>query len=555
MKKNFPLTDSFIPGGLDMDYRPTNHPMQTALGRAVMMDMMNRMKPEEERVAPDKRGCETIFARAFLTYDMGWDFPLIARDFLKHEAANIEKYKDLSYGDDMPMYSNMEEFWKRTILHAMFRGFREGSAYCKDLLQYLFKTYYKSLYKIFKKFSVISFDEVLSLSEADDEHMDIYLVSVILCMAEVFDVKLKEDCDALYLMLDEKSKECEVDGDVEYLSFPDGLVAECKKQIEEMFGDDLRNTIKKKFRAEKFTYKSLQYFGFPDDFILTNKEGSGTIYMELSKTLALLKMTYPNREFSADEILLYSNIYDAASAITNSANQVYDNWIDLFNLGDDAFYEENEVLFEPSKIPTHSVTPDKVVVMEQKPVEMPKDDRLYSQNALLKEIELLRGKLHVAEKEKKTLLHELQETKRSIKEQEVLEQEVSDYRSELAALRSHLYHFTEYDEPAEVTSLEMMVDALKKKKITIVGGHINWVQKMNKTFPDWNFISPNVSVSNNSRFITGADFVYFFTDTLSHSVYNTFMQVVREKEVPFGYIHGVNIDANVKQMWEEIVAK
>lgn len=97
-----------------------------------------------------------------------------------------------------------------------------------------------------------------------------------------------------------------------------------------------------------------------------------------------------------------------------------------------------------------------------------------------------------------------------------------------------------------------MTEELNMKKVTIVGGHINWVQKMKKLFPNWTYISPNVSVSNDSRWIVGSDFVYFFTDTLSHSVYNSFIQVVRDKDVAFGYIHGVNIEANVKQMWEEV---
>lgn len=44
-----------------------------------------------------------------------------------------------------------------------------------------------------------------------------------------------------------------------------------------------------------------------------------------------------------------------------------------------------------------------------------------------------------------------------------------------------------------------------------------------------------------------------FTDTLSHSVYNTFIQQVREEQIPLGYIHGVNIEANVKQMWDELI--
>lgn len=54
---------------------------------------------------------------------------------------------------------------------------------------------------------------------------------------------------------------------------------------------------------------------------------------------------------------------------------------------------------------------------------------------------------------------------------------------------------------------------------------------------------------------SNVDYVYFVMDTLSHSVYYTFIQIARTSKVPFGYIHGVNIDANIKQIWTEVVGE
>ena len=49
-----------------------------------------------------------------------------------------------------------------------------------------------------------------------------------------------------------------------------------------------------------------------------------------------------------------------------------------------------------------------------------------------------------------------------------------------------------------------------------------------------------------------ADKVYFFTDTISHSTYYRYVNVCREHKVPFGYIHGVNTDTNVRQIYREM---
>lgn len=39
---------------------------------------------------------------------------------------------------------------------------------------------------------------------------------------------------------------------------------------------------------------------------------------------------------------------------------------------------------------------------------------------------------------------------------------------------------------------------------------------------------------------------------MSHGTYYRYIQLVREQNIPFGYIHGVNIEANVAQIYREM---
>ena len=46
--------------------------------------------------------------------------------------------------------------------------------------------------------------------------------------------------------------------------------------------------------------------------------------------------------------------------------------------------------------------------------------------------------------------------------------------------------------------------------------------------------------------------VYFYTDTISLSTYFRYSNAVKERNVPFGYIHGVNIENVTKQLYSEL---
>ena len=75
---------------------------------------------------------------------------------------------------------------------------------------------------------------------------------------------------------------------------------------------------------------------------------------------------------------------------------------------------------------------------------------------------------------------------------------------------------------------------------------------MKQEFPDWVYIDASVSGTLEASIVDSADHVYFFTDSISHSTYYKYMNVVKEHGVDFGYIHGVNIENTVRKMYKEL---
>ena len=134
----------------------------------------------------------------------------------------------------------------------------------------------------------------------------------------------------------------------------------------------------------------------------------------------------------------------------------------------------------------------------------------------------------------------------------ILRLEIVDNRNRFAALREHVYHMTEEDEAREIISLDEMKDYLRTLRIIMIGGHSNWRQKMRQEFPDWTYIEPSVSGALDASVVDKADQVYFFTDTISHTTYYKYINVIRERDVEFGYIHGVNIENTVRKLYNEL---
>ena len=177
----------------------------------------------------------------------------------------------------------------------------------------------------------------------------------------------------------------------------------------------------------------------------------------------------------------------------------------------------------------------------------------YKDETLLAEIDSLHRKIHEQDGNIKELRDEITEKRRMSDEIARLKDQLDSQQKELAALREHVYNLTEEDEAKDTVSAEEMKKSLSPLRIIIIGGHKNWRQKMKQEFPDWTYIDATVSGTMETSVVDKADHVYFFTDTISHSTYFKYMNVVKEHGVDFGYIHGVNIENNMRQMYRELI--
>ena len=205
-----------------------------------------------------------------------------------------------------------------------------------------------------------------------------------------------------------------------------------------------------------------------------------------------------------------------------------------------------QVASRPTKSP-------EVIDQTKKPVkEIKKTPDPEKEEALIEEINALRRKVHKLEADNKGLRSELSEKRRIEEDAKALRERSENANRELVALRDYIYNLTEDDRPDQSVSIDAMKKFLSEKRIVIIGGHSNWVSKMKKEFPDWSYVNPEASGSTDVSIVDKADYVYFFTDTISHSKYFQFINVVRERKVDFGYIHGVNIEKTIRGIYREL---
>ena len=126
---NLPTPEDIFDTDFDEDSEFFNHLISLKIREENMSD--------EERFSPDTFGCDSTFLDYFITDAMRDDFPLIARDFLIHEYANIKDHEMLEYvsvdvNDCWP-----DRLFERFMLNLMMNAVNFGSEYTKDLFLYL----------------------------------------------------------------------------------------------------------------------------------------------------------------------------------------------------------------------------------------------------------------------------------------------------------------------------------------------------------------------------------------------------------------------------------
>lgn len=409
-------------------------------------------------------------------------------------------------------------------------------------------------YKVLKRFRKISAREILDIVKDDDLGVNDGAIARVLCMAKMYGIEIADDCVFIYLLLDENWK-CKYERKKEFFQFPEGSLKAADEILEGMFSD-----VAEMYAAEEedrdFQKNLLSYFGCHDEYLNYCDEEDFGAEETFRKTLAMLKTTYPKREFTKDELLLYAQLWHAVSALSSVVYNTYDDCMETLGIARYSYFDDFEPWFKAEEVigvpmPGRNVKANKPSRSEKK-VEAPKENK-YDEALLLQEIEKLRSSLHLQENANKDLRQQLQDSQRKLAEQEEVCKRLQEDKKELAVLRDYVYHFAEDIEPEPETDQEEMIRLISGKNIMIIGGNDNWTNKLRGMFPNWKFISPNASGAISSMQKARIDKAYFFTDTLAHSQYYKYMQVIRTRGIPFGYIHGVNVSGNVEQIFRDFI--
>ena len=98
-----------------------------------------------------------------------------------------------------------------------------------------------------------------------------------------------------------------------------------------------------------------------------------------------------------------------------------------------------------------------------------------------------------------------------------------------------------------------MVKVISENKIAIVGGHVNWVNKMKEALPSIKYFSPEIKASASPQALNGFKRVYFFTDTIGHPQYYKFFDLAESSGAEIDFLHGVNISNTIKKIYGDLI--
>ena len=536
---------------------------------------------EKDRVNPDKFGCECLFIRFFVNDDMSRDFAIIANTFYKNvpEAMDCKNYR--YFTDTQASDSSLIDAFIEFTLGQIYSFASAGNEYASKLLLYLYKTYYKKEYKILKKFRKISRDEVLSIaweSTRTDGLGDRYFQgpSRILIMCQFMNIEPDISCSFMYYVMTEINKKIEKSLDEKrYPHFQDD--SEEDDETEDEFRDRYYSTgdeLKKIFEVEELRdiegkcklYK--RYKKFINDYYTEKGANiaeeraflnSPNFVSCMIKTYMLLKDKHPNREYTPEDLQNYTMIYMDHHIKDEITDQIETHF--MLTLGEVDEYILEDSMFIPDDFEKasgllnwkdkKSVKPE----VHKEPEKKVSDVTSYDQQVLLEQITDLRDKLHKKEYDIHRLSELYSDAKQRIAESENYKEKYESEHSELITLREHVYNETEEEIEIPEKTVKEYKKAIENKKIIIIGGHANWVNKMKEIFKNWTFVNfKSTSTIDDNILNSNTEYVFFFTDFIKHHVYYRFINLVREKNIPFGYIGTININKCIKQIADEISA-
>lgn len=224
-------------------------------------------------------------------------------------------------------------------------------------------------------------------------------------------------------------------------------------------------------------------------------------------------------------------------------------------LGDDGYWNHTQQKFNPdfytelkkkeNKQPAEPVRENKESIPENTAGDLEK---------YAIENEELKRKIN----EQERMIHDLQkQCREQEKESGKINQQLlawKDERTELVALRNFVYQMKIEDGSPVVSddSIDSMKKAIMDKDVIIIGGHINWHNKLRRIFPKWTFLLTEEFKTVDGKMLENKEKVYFFTDHMNHMAYGKFVAACRERNIEFGYLATINTNQLIQRVYEDL---
>lgn len=189
-------------------------------------------------------------------------------------------------------------------------------------------------------------------------------------------------------------------------------------------------------------------------------------------------------------------------------------------------------------------------------------NELLSQKEQLKTKETeIQVKQSFIEQENKLLQKENEDLKRKIKRYEQQLQEVKHSSTELLALRELLFDLENKEEQLQCRHVytedryEDTIQYLNSKKCAIVGGHVDWQNKIKKDISSFVFINVDEK-GRNLSFLNKMEAIFIKTTYLNHSLYYKVIDAVNMSNVPIFYLNRAdNIKLTINEINERLSSR
>lgn len=508
----------------------------------------------------DRSGVEYYFLKSFMTNDLYKDFPVIINHFLKHCSDKVQKYMAAWwYGSDEFDIYTMDEAVKHKVFRAIYNGAKLGDDYCRKLIIYLYKTYFKKEYNQLKRYSKLSMYDVYDLCENGSGCQK---GSRLLLMADFLNIKHDETCSCLSAVIQEsmerETRNYEKITDPEPLN--EDLYHASAIQVNVWSDQELQRRRKYPFREYckimEFAIRTLREFGLDEDYIFAHLDDDNNfdaITQKLTQALYTLWEFFPGKEFSFEEIQRAAAVRTIMEGMHGATEDLKCEIDGL--LGDDGYWNHTQQKFNPdfytelkkkeNKQPAEPVRENKESIPENTAGDLEK---------YAIENEELKRKIN----EQERMIHDLQkQCREQEKESGKINQQLlawKDERTELVALRNFVYQMKIEDGSPVVSddSIDSMKKAIMDKDVIIIGGHINWHNKLRRIFPKWTFLLTEEFKTVDGKMLENKEKVYFFTDHMNHMAYGKFVAACRERNIEFGYLATINTNQLIQRVYEDL---